>query len=80
MNNQDVRLNNMTIQEHIGTYWRHKKKKSVYCIDKIREGRNEVYLRAISAGSKSTWKYLPLLPFDYDLVESNGESLQPRLP
>lgn len=50
--------------------WRHKKKGFVYSIVEIDEKGWRVYLRPLvpTKGARSTWKYTPLVPFDYDPV------------
>lgn len=44
--------------------WKHRKKGHIYSIAKIEYDR--VYLQAHTKGARSTWKYTPLVPFDYE--------------
>jgi hypothetical protein len=53
------------IQALLGTRWQHKKKNGIYRVTEIKDG-DTVYLTAETRGSRSTWKYAPLLPWDYD--------------
>jgi len=53
----------------IGSRWKHRKKQRVYSVTQVNEAKNEVYLQAETAGARSTWKYRPLVPFDYERID-----------
>lgn len=54
----------------IGTTWKHRKKAGIYRITALDEKKQEAYLSAQSKGCRSTWKYIPLLSFDYEQITS----------
>lgn len=58
----------METETHIevGQVWRHKKKLSQYRVTAIKG--TEVHLTALTKGSRSTWKYDRMLPWDYELL------------
>lgn len=51
----------------LGSCWKHKKKGKVYRVADIKG--DMVYLKALSKGARSTWKYAGLLEFDYIAVQ-----------
>ena len=50
----------------LGSEWKHRRKGFIYRVTELRVFKNEVYLTALSKGARSTWKYAPLVPFDYE--------------
>ncbi len=59
----------MNEQIEIGSEWKHRKKGFVYRVTEARPAKDEVYLQAQTKGARSTWKYGPLVPFDYERVQ-----------
>ena len=50
----------------LGSAWKHKKKGTEYRLMDIKG--DLVYLKALNKGSRSTWKYAGLLPYDYEKI------------
>lgn len=58
----------------LGTLWRNKRTKHEYRVDRLVKEfiggpENTVHLKSETKGGRSTWKYAPNLPFDYDQIK-----------
>ena len=56
----------------LGSVWKHKKKGSLYRVTQVQHD-GQVYLEAQSKGSRSTWKYAALVPWDYEQVNTESK-------
>lgn len=64
----------MSEEIKIGSQWKHRKKGFVYRVTELRPLKDEVYLQAQTKGARSTWKYGPLVPFDYEPLSAPDKS------
>jgi len=55
-------------QVKLGSRWKHKRTGREYRVTQINQNRDDIYLECESKGGRSTWKYIPLLPWDYELI------------
>lgn len=53
----------------LGTRWRNKRSGHEYIVTEIRPRDAMVYMVGDTKGSRSTWKYAPQLPFDYEEIK-----------
>lgn len=53
----------------LGTRWRNKRSGKEYRVAMTDDNESSVFLLKLTMGGRSTWKYAPHLPFDYEEIK-----------